>query len=771
MMESMAVTLRKGRTADELRTAVDGLAIQASNLSAYDTSFVRLRGAYLAWVEDARRAARDYLAGVHPDQFTTQRYRMMLERTAPAENRWIVVTGDTEAQLQWFRDVLDELEEAPIPQAPSIPSLVRSDIWEAAGKAWSAGLPEEAVFNAFKRVEAVVQERLGSKSIGDPLVMEAFGDGTTPPRLDIATDKRDVRRLRQLFAGSIGLFKGDRSHGDEPAIPVGDDTAYGLRLLMSASALLDLLDRDVTIAPLVRGLPHQGAPDILTFWADRAGPSVRVFVDGSEVKVVSRLGEQIQVSIEDFAAGTHALVLQDGPHRSRPQGFDSWSEPPAMSWHRVLTIDVPVYADAQANVIRPERAVLLESHESGNKYRRVFPSATTAQPGQYVTWEWNAEVPGVDESWVRVQNEVLYGWTGSMFFAGVGRSPLHEPRPTRLVVRPSPVRLRPGSAMPLRVMAAYSDGVGSWTEDVTHKVRAVSNDWAIAFVEKSGVVRAKASGRCRVDVDGLGLHTRAEIVVTALPSNSRIEYLGGLFGPRAVATRDDALLVVSNSDVVWKMADNDRLHPLVAVERPYLAVAGLDQIAVGPAGELAVRDMSRGRGEMLWIVDESSGRSVRLHLPDDDVTPMASAWTDNGLMVADHKGGFWLIETAGATGPVTARRRWTGLPNPTQLAVDDGRLLVLWRSSAMLVAFDLESHAVVDEPLSDHDLTGVTSIAVDPRGLWAAEFYTGRLWLIGADNRQLITEGLRNPSSLAVGADGSVYVAEFGADVVARILP
>jgi len=652
---------------------------------------------------------------------------------------------------------------------PPVP--LHPEIWSAAQPAWDQGLIEHAVFDAFKKVESLVQARIGSASIGDTLIDQAFSATAPPPRIDISTNPADISRLVQIFKGSIGLFKGARSHGSQsPSIPAADDPAFAIRLLAWASVLVDLLDRDVLLAPAFLGRP-QIHDDVLSIWAERVPPSTRILVDGQDADVISRIGNSLEISLSGVSAGTHEVVLEESGHRSRPEFFDLTATPPTGNWHRVLRVSIPIFADEQCLTRRSEQAILLQSKEGGHRYRRVFPSSSTARAGDYVSWEWALGTPGVGESWVQIDGVTYHAWGGSLFFSGKGSPPLHSARVTRLLPRPGNVRLRPNSLLPLRVLAEYTDGVGVWQEDVSSQMKLTSTDQSVVYVEGNNVLRAKKSGQCMVRIDGLEMHTEVPVDVAAHARGTIVEHIGGVWNPRGLAMRGGELLAVENSETIWQAGERTRITALTSVSLPYLAAAGLDQIEVSVGGNLAVRDLSTGR--FLFISTNNLTRSIPLRLPEDNLTPMASSWNGEALVVADHAGGIWLFGDAnGIDDTVRAQFLWKAPSNPIGAYVDDDDLLLLTGGgNHKIYRIDMNTGTVVEELIGTTGPNRPSALAIDGDRLWACDFYEGSLWARENGTWQQVGSGLRNPNALAIGPDGSLYIAEFGADVIARMLP
>lgn len=67
----------------------------------------------------------------------------------------------------------------------------------------NAGKYDDAIFAAFRQVEASIQERIRSTSIGEALIAEGF-DGD-PPKVNISKDTRDRQGIRDLFSGALKI--------------------------------------------------------------------------------------------------------------------------------------------------------------------------------------------------------------------------------------------------------------------------------------------------------------------------------------------------------------------------------------------------------------------------------------------------------------------------------------------------------------------------------------------------------------------------------------
>src|SRR5437868_13291334 len=134
-------------------------------------------------------------------------------------------------------------------------AMIRPEITKAAGLALSDGRWDDAIFDAFRTVEAALQVQAGSTLIGNGLVNLAFD--VNAPRIRVSGNPPDLSRLAEIFRGAIGFLKGDRSHKDRPAVPCPDADSCA-RSLAFASYLLDLLDQDANAAPAITAIRPDG---------------------------------------------------------------------------------------------------------------------------------------------------------------------------------------------------------------------------------------------------------------------------------------------------------------------------------------------------------------------------------------------------------------------------------------------------------------------------------------------------------------------------------
>lgn len=373
--------------------------------------------AYTEKVDQERRAAANALT-----------HRALSQADAPVTPSFIPGEDDSGDRVVPASGVSRDLD--------ILLTLLREEIADSAADLVRANQLDEAIFAAVRRVEHELQQRTGSTLIGDPLIDHAFRDSASPIR--ISDRNQDSDRMREMFRGAIGLLKGDRSHKDRPSLPCRSRREC-LRVLAHASSLLDLLDRDVAEAPRVRGYEHhQGGT--LTLWVERAGSQVDIWLD--EVvpleKISFRTGTLV-VNVAGIAAGEHRIHLAEGTRQGSAHTVWIARDPGRESWHRVLEVNVPLYADVTAKQQLDVDGLRLLALESGVISERIVPTRQTYQVGHYVEWNWsNDSIDGAAWARDRASGPLRPLWdSGSALFDGQPVAPAHAERLMRISFEPN----------------------------------------------------------------------------------------------------------------------------------------------------------------------------------------------------------------------------------------------------------------------------------------------------------------------------------------------
>lgn len=623
---------------------------------------------------------------------------------------------------------------------------------------------DDAIFDALRTVEAKLQLQCASALIGSGLVSLAFD----PPnaRVRISPNPADAQRLSELFRGALGFLKGDRSHKDAPAVPCPDEETC-LRALSLASYLLDLLDLDENAAPFIQAVHGEGT-EALELETLRTSPSTVVLVDGAEAPIVSRDGDVLRVRLPS-ALKPLSIRLRDGHRSSPPMQFAPQAPAQDDNFHLVERVDLTVYDAPAGGGRRAHAAVRLRSYEGGRSYLRVFPAARQFQVGEYVTWDW--EMTEVSpESWVEgLSGGREYAWTTSAFFAGRHLAKRSAPSLVEIQLRPREIRLRPGERAPVRVIAFYRDGPACWREDVTGRAELESLNPDVLLVTREPGLHAKNGGTTQLRARFEKHFSSAPATVAALPQGTVAEWLGGYRRMVGLLAHPDGMLVAHQSDHLLAVRPSMKVDRLAQMEVPSTAPSAIDVFAASPIGDLYIRSTwSRD----LFEVPRDGGfsRSARIATAEDRTAFMSLTWSPplDGLLIGDSAGRIWLWRKGGRA------EVWATLPlSPIGLVSTDDALLLVPGGGRVSGYGRLDWSArtllVVDPP------TRIFGSALLPRtdDVLLASFNEGRVYSIRKTDAttELFAEGFTNPSALAQGEDGSVFVANFGGDSISRVLP
>jgi uncharacterized protein (TIGR02391 family) len=649
-------------------------------------------------------------------------------------------------------------------------SLLREEIADSCQDALRADLYDEAVFAAFRRLEDEVQQRSGSMAIGDVLLKAAFKEKQNPIR--ISDRDGDMDRMVQLFAGAIGLFKGDRSHKDRPSVPCVSRREC-LRILAHASSLLDLLDRDLDRAPVVRGYQYDQGD--LTLWVDRAGSQVRVWLD-ERVPLTTRSFQPgtLVADVSAVSPGEHRIHLVDGTRHGPAHTVWLVRDPQRSTWYRVTEVGVPLYSDALGQQLLDVSGVRVEVLEGGVTSQRVAATREIYQVGHYVEWRASHPREQAGPAWARDRDggPLRPVDSGSQLLVGQPSAAVHEERLMRISIEPGMLRLRRGDAVPLRVLGHYTDGTATWTRQLNNP-NVESNDEKIAcFI--SNAVRAKNPGITTLRCQHNGCYAQARVDVAAHPRWTATELLTGLPPVSGIASTPKGLVVSTRGRHIWRVDTNAGAYRMISAV-PLISAhdQGTDTIAARDDGELAIRLV--GDRRILVLHHNDDYQSSEIVDPEAEGVPMAFAWDSEALLIATHDGALYRVEMDGTATELT---RVQG--TPTAIATNADSFHVLCAPSPgpatgedynRLWNIPLTDTNAATDLLHDHRLIGLNGITLTESSILLSDFNGGRLLSLRNNKIREIASGLTNPGQLATTTTGDIYIADFGAGAIHRLLP
>ncbi|MER5918231.1 hypothetical protein ABT124_50395 [Streptomyces sp. NPDC001982] len=256
------------------------------------------------------------------------------------------------------------------------------------------------------------------------------------------------------------------------------------------------------------------------------------------------------------------------------------------------------------------------------------------------------------------------------------------------------------------------------------------------------------------------------------------ELLAGLGPVAGIACTAKGLVVSTRGADLWRVG-TDGVHRLIAaVPRLLTENLGTDIVASREDGELAVRLI--GRREILVLhhgeKDTDDYSSSHVIDPKCSGTPMAFDWDGVDLVVAMDSGAIHRItmdseatQLASVDGvPVAVARSKDTLlvlcaPGPS--TVGENRRFSLWRIP--------HDDAASSDLLAGQNLSGLNGLVCMGDEIYVSDFDGGRILRMlsnGMGNFVTIADGLVTPGQIAADSHETLYVAEFSAGAVRRIL-
>lgn len=652
--------------------------------------------------------------------------------------------------------------------------LLHPDVRSSAKAIVATGKHDDAIFAAYRLIEATLQERLHSQSIGQALVVEAF-DGPTPG-VDIAKDSRDRESIRQLFSGALGHIRNDRGHKRSPSIPC-PDTKICFQYLATASLLLFYLEQDRNLWPTVDGVRLFGT---------LANPTLEIrgehldrvsVVQASEKQVPSTLHSPslLEIALPRDFRGVVQLMLPSGEPIDIPCDTRALSEQPE-SVYEVIAADVPLFADAECRVRREDVVgLLLRANEGGGRsFTRIQPTI----PGRYRAGQFVTHGPFdqtcVAESWYQEPNSGTpqTAWSGSLVATPdvIGESGLR--RNISIHILPGDIRLGPDERRSLRVRAFYVDGPASGEMDVTGEVSWSTSAERVAYV-KDGVLFAKAFGEAQIEARWAGLVSKARVRTAALVRGAVIPYFQGIRRLQQLAfDQNDHMYFVNQSESVFRISSDGKFSEVARLDMGDSEVYGIDCVHVTSDNALYLSTVSQHQCLRLRL------KGGRFENPE----PVAPSIRGVKKGIASDTNGRVFIAVMGnfdggqiVTIDPDGRESVFRTPDMAiYLTVGiDGRLYVPSSRLRAVHVFSPEGELVEEIPYEISD--SPAGIVVDRQGAILVPFFSsGKLLRISCRGNstaaEFIADGLGTPGGIAVDSKGRVFVSDFSGDSIRMIV-
>jgi Protein of unknown function (Hypoth_ymh) len=627
------------------------------------------------------------------------------------------------------------------------------------------GKYDEAIFAAFKFVEAEIQARIGSANIGKQLITEAFAGAT--PRIEIGK-AADRDAIFMLFAGSLGHIRNDRGHGQAPAVPCTNLSAC-ISYLHFAALLLYLLSKDNALRPRVDGISIRaiaGASTVELYGANLT-QSIEVRAGSSSLAIVQQSAGSVQARLPADFIGEIALIY--GDEVIYTEHCDARAPGTPHQLYEVIAADLPLFSDSQATtVIAGAVGALVKAQEAHLSYPRISPTvADRYKAGDFLTnGSWDPQ-RSVAEAWYRdpINGAIRQAWNWSMIWNPQIVGDQSSPKLSRLDATPGSVSVEPGGIRTILATGRYLIGDIPRDVDLTHKAKWGSTDESVAHV-KAGIVRAKRFGATTLHCEAEGFRSDVIINVEQGIQGNSVAFLDGLGGPcQLVFDGAGSLFITNQSHSIHRLDKDGGLTIGVQAPNPENYPHGFDYIALDDSGALYLTSPEPRR--VLVFARKGNGFDIGRPVADGDRRPRRSvAISSKGEIVVGLMGltpGVGAILVVGADG---SSREFPTRDSAHNLAIGpDDRIFVTANPRAIDV-YDISGTYIESIEHSIPDGVGAIAVGVDGT-LYVGGFHSGQVEALAIDrgicSRRFVAESLGTITGLALGPDKNLYSSDVSA--------
>ena len=647
---------------------------------------------------------------------------------------------------------------------------LHADITQASQEIAAVAKYDDAIFAAFRVVEAKLQARVCSQSIGQALVTEAF-DGN-PPRIHISEDPRDRQGIQQLFSGALSHIRNDRGHKKAPLTPCEslEDCFLYLRF---ASFLLYLLAKDKNTFPRIDGVRLLGTleePRVELRGVNFAGSRVSVTAGQAETIVVRNSPITLEALLPPEFSGNIKVVV-DGKASGETFCDASFLGKRPENYFEILAADVTVYSDANAVNKRPQVVgLLLRTKEGPREFLRIVPTYPNIyHPGFYVSHGPFQAGTSVGETWYRdpVTGCIEYAWTGSMIFSPRVIGTVEPFRFGGISILPKSVQTQVGENRNLRVIGWGRSGVAQEELDVTDKVTWRNVDSSVAFVQR-GVLIPKKLGKARAECVWEGFVAQVDISVGQVPRGEQTVYFQGMRGLQQIRfDQDDALYICNQGPSVFRLDKSGGFEEVLRIPVRPGAVAYIDCLAVDRKKNLYVNDIAR-RAVFKFEWDGKAyvnSTEVARTLSGPKKSIEISATGDVFVTVMGPPGQGWIVRQ-GTNGEESS---FAVKGMPTSLALDsEDNIYVPPVGGSSVLVYRPDGTLIKEIPYEIED--SVCDILVGSDGSIYLACFRGRIMRITGTEPNwhidVLPGHFGNLGGIAMDSRGRLYVSDFAGDSI-----
>jgi uncharacterized protein (TIGR02391 family) len=656
--------------------------------------------------------------------------------------------------------------------------MIDKEIAGAARAIAEIGQYDAAIFQAFKHIEAVIQERIGSKSIGTSLIREAFA--VSPPKILISTDARDQKSICDTFLGAMGNARNDRGHKKKPYVPCKTaETCW--QYLSFASLLMYLLSRDRNCFPVIVSTEVFGSYDHprVEIRGKNFGKTPRVLgKESAAFPIMAAYPGLLQVILPPRYRGEVRVAVSDDqsdPGYCDSQTLDDTTE----NTYEIIETEIPLYEDSSCTKQRLNVVGMRVQAVEGNKqFVRIMPVRPNAYSAGYYIAHGPYTSESVQESWFRHSRtgEAIYAWSSSLIAAPkVICKASGSVQFGGMTILPIKIKCQRGEPRILRVIAWGTDGEIRKEEDITDKVQWTSMDEKVAYV-KHGVLYPKTNGRAEIRCSHEKLSAAAQAEVSHCAHGDTAIVLQGVRNITKVrCDPTDNLYFCNQGAGIFRIArdGHDGLKEVIRITQPETWSGGIGAFAVGRDKSIYLVDADgrqcvkygyherRGYGNHEVFAKRADGSSMGIAVDDAGVAYVvgASSWNKGYMIIRRDDGSETTVELKGFG---------------TQVAVDhNGQVYVALNDNRSIDVYD--NNGQFSRRLEHRTRDAVADMLIEESGhMLMACFYAGKILRFNlasfSDEPEVVATGMGTVGGIALDAQERLYVASFSANVKASCI-
>lgn len=649
-------------------------------------------------------------------------------------------------------------------------NLINSQIADVSNAHVEAGKYDTAIFEAFKYVEAEIQERIGSRGVGINLINEAFQE--TNPKILISTDARGIRGLTDLFSGALGSIRNERGHNKKPPIPCETKEDCFLYLAF-ASLLMYLLDKDKNIFPRIDTIRLYGSKEQLRaeLQGNNFGVDSKVLAEGQEVTKLLTSATKIEVLLPENFSGKLKIITSDNKESNEincdTQAFDEGVN----NYYEIIAAEIPLYKDSYCLEKREDVVgIIFKSFEGGVESTRILPvKPDSYNAGYYITYGSFRLDDTVEESWYKdpSSSKICYAWDRTLLFNSEVICESGNFVLGGIAILPKEILTEVDEKRPLKVRGWGKDGEISKDIDITKEVTWRVENNEIAFVDHKGILISKKLGTTKVQCTYKTFTSTANISVGNCPKGSRTTFIQGISKPEQIRTDDkDNLYICNQSEKVYRISPNGNFEEVIRFSNIHGQLVKIDNIAVDKNQNLYVNDINEGVCyKFLWDRNRYVNPTQFATVLTGRKKGIVTDFHGNVFVGVVNKMKGYIIHVK----PTGEEVYFETEETPLSLAIDQQGNIVtpapyskeihIYNRNGSLI--EKYSHGIDDTP---------SDIYISNDTIYIAFYRTGSVYSLNKDRKfELFADGFAQPNGICQNRTGNFYISNYSTGQIEKI--